>query len=62
MLKLKLSFFGHIMRKNDSLEKTIMLGKIERKRRRGRQRTRWTDSITEETQLMLQQLKDVAED
>lgn len=62
MLKLKLSFFGHIMRKNDSLEKTIMLGKIEGKRRRGRERTIWTDSITEETQLTLQQLKDAVED
>ena len=46
MLKLKLQYFGHIMRRNDSLEKTLMLGKIEGKRRRRQQRMRWLDSIT----------------
>ena len=46
MLKLKLQFFAHLMRRADSLEKTLMLGKIEGKRRRGRQRMRWLDGIT----------------
>ena len=46
MLKLKLQYFGHLMRKADSLEKTLMLGKIEGRRRRGRQRMRWLDGIT----------------
>ena len=47
MLKLKLQYFGHLMRRVDSLEKTLMLGKIEGRRRRGRQRMRWLDGITE---------------
>ena len=47
MLKLKLQYFGHLMRTADSLEKTLMLGKIEGRRRRGRQRTRWLDDITD---------------
>ena len=47
MLKLKLLYFGHVMQRADSLEKTLMLGKIEGKRRRGRQRMRWLDSITD---------------
>ena len=47
MLKLKLQYFGHLMRRADSLEKTIMLGKIESRRRRGRQRMRWLDDITD---------------
>ena len=47
MLKLKLRFFGHLMQRADSLEKTLMLGKIEGGRRRGQQRTRWLDSITD---------------
>ena len=47
MLKLKLQFFGHLMRRADSLEKTLMLGKIEGRRRRGRQRMRWLDGITD---------------
>ena len=47
MLKLKLQYFGHLMRRTDSLEKTLMLGKIEGRRRRGRQRMRWFDGITE---------------
>ena len=46
MLKLKLQYFGHLMRRTDSLEKTLMLGKIEGRRRRGRQRERWLDGIT----------------
>ena len=46
MLKLRLLYFGHLMQKNDSLEKTLMLGKIEGGRRRGRQRMRWLDGIT----------------
>ena len=47
MLKLKLQYFGHLMGRTDSLEKTLMLGKIESRRRRGRQRMRWLDGITE---------------
>ena len=47
MLKLKLQYFGHLMRRADSLEKTLMLGKIEGKRRKGRQRMRWLDGITD---------------
>ena len=47
MLKLKLQYFGHLMQKADSFEKTLMLGKIEGRRRRGRQRTRWLDGITD---------------
>ena len=47
MLKLKLKYFGHLMRRNDSFEKTLMLGKIEGRRRRGRQRMRWLDGITD---------------
>ena len=46
MLKLKLQYFGHLMRRADSLEKTLMMGKIEGRRRRGRQRMRWLDGIT----------------
>ena len=46
MLKLKLQYFGHLMKRTDSLEKTLMLGKIEGKKRRGQQRMRWSDSIT----------------
>ena len=47
MLKLKLQYFGHLMQRTDSLEKTLMLGKIEGKRRRGRQRMKWLDGITD---------------
>ena len=47
MLRLKLQYFGHLMRRADSVEKTLMLGKIEDKRRRGRQRRRWLDGITD---------------
>ena len=53
MLKLKLRFFGHLMRRNDSFEKTLMLGKIKGGRRRGRQRMRWLDDITDTTDMGL---------
>ena len=53
MLKLKLQYFGHLMRRVDSLEKTLMLGKIEGRRRRGQQRVRWLDGITDSTDMGL---------
>ena len=53
MLKLKLQYFGHLMRRADSLEKTLMLGKIEGRRRRGRQKMRWLDGITNLTDMGL---------
>ena len=53
MLKLKLQYFGHLMRRADSLEKTLMLGKIEGRRRRGRQRVRWLDGITDSMDMSL---------
>ena len=62
MLKQKLSYFGHVMRAERSLEKTIMLGKVGGSRRRGRQRTRWMDGIREGTGMSLQQLRDIAKD
>ena len=53
MLKLKLQYFGHLMQRNDSFEKTLMLGKIEGGRRRGRQRIRWLDGITDSMDMSL---------
>ena len=62
MLKLKLQYFGHLMRRDDSLEKTIMLGKIEGKRRRGQQRMRRLDSITDSMGMNLGKLREIVQD
>ena len=62
MLKLKLQYFGHLMQSTDSLEKTLMLGKIEGRKRRGRQRMRWLDGITDLTDMSVSELREMVMD